>query len=587
MQGCTANLQLSSSDGDTALTVTVANADICNSQRKLLRAMACQVRDKIDEYCPLGGGLGVTSQGRDMPGPWIVGKENPGFIAGLPWPEGSIWEVHTYGGDGKAQGRLLVEVLESPEQDKNGKWNEVLVVCIEDVHLAWWFESGAGKKLDYTIRLHGCLGEFKKCKAVNARSSKDFHTDQVRNMDWDDVRHRRSAWWLSKHNKKSFEEWRRVRLAEHGAAPAGGALEDDRNFGASEYEASGDEGVEEQKQMEHKAELLKEQLEDLKAKAAAINKGKAVKKRPKAPQEEVEEPPTKKKKATPSKDAEKKKVDVPGKPVVWFGRNKGEEKAAKKPKVTSSSSDEKKKKKKRKKQKKEDRGPYGVGRRVKYGKESSDQSGSSSDESLFQGGVPEKRAQQLILLEYSERKPGRLTARLLQKMARLLSHSGTPFNPNQTGLVRTPSVATPYLQTVLLPTYKDKIQLRLIRELRTLCLTLDLLAAGSIEQAGDVVSQRIKALELVVSDGTWARGQFLELVPAEGAGLAEPEEQRMASREQALETKLRSALGTSWRKEEPEMKGKGKGQKGRKGDKGTWDRAKKNDKKESEKPPSS
>lgn len=79
------------------------------------------------------------------------------------------------------------------------------------------------------------------------------------------------------------------------------------------------------------------------------------------------------------------------------------------------------------------------------------------------------------------------------------------------------------------------------------------------------------------------QGTVLELVPAEGAGLAEPEEQRMASREQALESKIKSALTSSWRREEPEMKGKGRGRKGKKGEKGSWNR--KGDNKEAEKPP--
>eukprot|EP00438_Fugacium_kawagutii_P008907 Skav215715 [mRNA] locus=scaffold2573:513851:514726:- [translate_table: standard] len=291
-----------------------------------------------------------------MPGPWIVGSENPDFISGLAWAPDSLWEVYTYGGDRKGQGRLLLEVTEAEAADKKGRWIEALVICIEDPRLAWWFESGGGKKLDYQIRLHCCPSDFKTCKAVNSRSVKEFHTDQVRNVDWDDVKQRRSAWWLSRHSKKSFEEWRAARLKEFGAKAAKGALEDDLDFNPSEYEASGNEAEEEQKQMAHKAEMLKEQLEDLKAKAAAIEKGKAGKKK-KSPQGEAPEMEAKKKKAKVVKEPEKEAGPEPGKQVRWFGRNKTDEKVTKKKKASTSSSDEKAKKKKKKKRK-EDRGPY-------------------------------------------------------------------------------------------------------------------------------------------------------------------------------------------------------------------------------------
>ena len=61
--------------------------------------------------------------------------------------------------------------------------------------------------------------------------------------------------------------------------------------------------------------------------------------------------------------------------------------------------------------------------------------------------------------------------------------------------------------------------LRLLREMRTLATALDEIAAGRYQFAADVLAQRIKALELFQSDGTWNRAQYLELLDVEGPSL--------------------------------------------------------------------
>ena len=52
----------------------------------------------------------------------------------------------------------------------------------------------------------------------------------------------------------------------------------------------------------------------------------------------------------------------------------------------------------------------------------------------------------------------------------------------------TPATATSYFLTVLIPQYREKMNLRTSRELRTLCKALDLLASGNPESAGDILS---------------------------------------------------------------------------------------------------
>ena len=137
----------------------------------------------------------------------------------------------------------------------------------------------------------------------------------------------------------------------------------------------------------------------------------------------------------------------------------------------------------------------------------------------------------------------------------------------------TPATATGYLLTVLIPTHKDKLGVRLLRELRTISMALDYVATGRQEAAADLLAQRMKALELQLVDGGWQRAQYLELIQPEGARLAQQEEQRMAAREQATEAKLRLQVQPKapWNPE-PKGKGDGKGKgRGKKGGKrGEW-----------------
>lgn len=539
-----------------------------------------------------------------MPGPWVAGSDNPGFLSTMNWSIGEIFELFTYDTSGERQGKLLIEVSDVEAKSRAGRWVEAQVICIEDDSLAWWFRHGPGKKLEYGISLHVCHGPTERCKEVNARKMNEFHTDVIRHLELEDIKKRRVTWWQNKENKKRFEDWRKEKV-ESGGGPSQKKKVDD--WDDLDFEATDEEieragpAIEDAKLDKEKKAELESRLTDLKKKVAEKDATKR-KRKATSPTGGIRK---KKDKKDPKEKKDKREVRISDDELrssssrgdrrrvskaVWFGkkrspspgrkkrspreREKGKGPAAKAGKDDSSheASDGKKKdeekKKKKKRKKLADRGPYGSGRIVRYGEGESESSSDSSSESVFQGGVPEKRAQQLVLLEYSDRKPGRLAARLLQKMEVLLSRSGTPQIFAGDLKDRTPAVATSYLLTMILPLYKERMNVRMMRELRTLAGALDQIAIGCPEKAADLLSQRLKALELMLSDQGWARAQYLELIPMEGAGLAEPEEQRMASKEQALEAKIRQYLPSGWKKEEkPHGEGKGKGKKG-KGKKG-------------------
>lgn len=129
---------------------------------------------------------------------------------------------------------------------------------------------------------------------------------------------------------------------------------------------------------------------------------------------------------------------------------------------------------------------------------------------------------------------------------------------NQDGRNRTPATATSYFLTVVTPTYRDRMNVRAAREMRTVAKALDLVAIGRHSEAASVLAQRYKALELQMADQMWARAQHLELLPPEGASLVEKDENLMATKEQNLDVKIKGSVFKTWNP-------KGKGEKGKDG----------------------
>ena len=270
---------------------------------------------------------------------------------------------------------------------------------------------------------------------------------------------------------------------------------------------------------------------------------------------------------------------------------KDKKKKDRKEKDSSKSSGKRRKKKKKRKEKGADRGPFSAGPVQRYDGKQKD---SLSDEDVegegqvFQAGVSQK-SRQLQLIEYAEKFPGRLTARLLGKMKQVLAREETPLN-QQHGQNLTPPVASAYFLTVIQNQYKDRLNLRTSRELRSLTKSLDLIVQNAPERAADVLSQRIKSIEVSLADQGWGRAQHVELIPAEGAVLLDKDELAMATKEQNDEFKMRNHQGLlGWRppqqKGDPQEKGKSKGKgKNKKGKNsgGNWNTAT-----EPEKPPPS
>ncbi|CAK0791571.1 unnamed protein product, partial [Prorocentrum cordatum] len=136
-------------------------------------------------------------------------------------------------------------------------------------------------------------------------------------------------------------------------------------------------------------------------------------------------------------------------------------------------------------------------------------------------------------LAHARDHPGYLAARALQKMEAQVTKDGGATSDDDPA--RTPAVAQAYYLRVLKTTYPN-IPLRTARELKTLCVLADRLAARRPAQAADIALQRIMACEKSLSEGgPWDRAQFCELVEPDGATLMDQDLECIATKEADLQ----------------------------------------------------
>ena len=88
---------------------------------------------------------------------------------------------------------------------------------------------------------------------------------------------------------------------------------------------------------------------------------------------------------------------------------------------------------------------------------------------------------------------------------------------------------------------------RNVHELRLLAECLDSLVSGRLTHLGDVLMQRLKAIEQATKDGHWAVAQYLEVSHGSDVGLASPSEMRAAVRAQLQDHRLRESTSKSHR----------------------------------------
>ena len=525
-----------------------------------------------------------------MPGLWIHLGENPDFYKEFSLEKGTYIETVLYDDQHDEQGKALWRIYSAEEKKKSGLWTTAKLVAASDTHLKWWLTTGPGAAAQRKFHLHFCTEAERTCGKTKRKPSSEFHTDYFRSVTADEIINLKIPWMKSAEAKEDMA----AEVAKLTGTPAGAGqrkkgkdankgkepgldwdVTDDDLPAAAETEGKEDPGVKE------KLDTLKEDLKgDSKKKAKEKDdvKKKAKKKSSKE-RKKSRSRGRRRKRALASESSQDKyargkwfgkAAEVSSSSSTYSSEEQEEEPAAtgkeKKKKDEPKSSKEKSKKKKKKKKSAADRGPFGAGPSQRYDGKASDVEEEESEEkeetSVFRAGVSQK-SKQLQLQEYSMKYPGRLTARLLKKMQEVLAREETPMK-HIDGQNMTPAVATSYLLTVTMVQYKDRLNMRTLRELKSLSKALDYVVQAAPERAADVISQRIKAIEVSLSDQNWNRAQHLELIGQEGAVLLEKDELAMATKEMADDQKLKAAQGSlGWRpsqwKGDPQDKGKGKG----------------------------
>lgn len=232
--------------------------------------------------------------------------------------------------------------------------------------------------------------------------------------------------------------------------------------------------------------------------------------------------------AKPVKDKEKKRKrdGDPGdgsEPSSDGGRGKDDSERNKRPRrgdwLSPSVKEEKKKKRRRR-------------RRRRSSRSSSSPDASTKSEDGFYGKGSSRYES---LAEKARRHPGKLLRSGLEQMAKYVAARSGDGHETGVSSWREQRVGA-YLNQVLFTQHsQEKIGIRNVRELVTLAEAIDLLMENNLPAVGDVLMQRMKALESSLTEG-WQMATHQELIPPARASLTTDMERSYAAK-QALQLK--------------------------------------------------
>lgn len=536
---------------------------------------------------------------------------------------GETVELQVYDDAGNQQGTILLGVRKILARPKSGVILEAMFLAAADLYYHWWMnDSGDAPSKDEGI-YHLCGTSTKDCPPISKYPTM-VHGDRYRNLGTQVLSSKQVPWLQDKAIYDgymfSLGKFDAYLKSVHGlpkGAPkplADAEWEDDRHpSGEGEGEpGSSEESESEDEDMKGRIKKLRAELKKAEDDAAERRKGKKksrpdrglaagsgkdkkkreprtrevdrVRHRGRSPRDQSPEGEQRKKrkKGRRHKSRSKERGRRASSPAKQGRTDHPEESGDYEDASPQELFHSKRGVDVKIKESEQDRGPFGGGPPVKF-KEKDDTGSSSSESSFRKGPSSTAKSSQQRWLAYSNRHPGRLASRMLLKMEQATARGVE--GPNHTEGNRTPAVAMNHVLTILLPSLGQKAGLRSTRELKTLGSILDLLARGAPSKAADVVAQRIKAVERASHESHWGSAQFLELLPPENSMLLDKDEEMFVAKEYLLEQKLRDYdRRGGQRREVAEGKGKSKGAKGKtkdrdKGDRGTWDKTEKPNKK--------
>ena len=179
-------------------------------------------------------------------------------------------------------------------------------------------------------------------------------------------------------------------------------------------------------------------------------------------------------------------------------------------------------------------------KKKKLGERSSSSDGEdlSSDESM--AVFREAPARGGDLVQIAREKPGHLLRQGLLEMGKFLAEREDAFEEKERWRGRK---VMSYISQVMLNKHPlSKIGLRSYREVLSIGGALDHLLQGQLAECGDLLMQRLKALETSFQEGGWSSAKHQELRPAVDASITGQHEKEAVAKMELRAIKLRQAL---------------------------------------------
>lgn len=176
-------------------------------------------------------------------------------------------------------------------------------------------------------------------------------------------------------------------------------------------------------------------------------------------------------------------------------------------------------------------------RRRKKSKSSEDSRSKSSRSSQGSFRMPSTRGED-ELWRQSRKHPGRLLQSGMQELQRFLANRTEAAGEDEGHWTEYKMMG--YINQVILSQHpQSSMGIRNYRELITLGNAIDLLLGGRLPELGDLLMQRLRALEAALNEQGWQTARHLELIPVQGASLTSEVDRRRAVKQEMTSLKLR------------------------------------------------
>ena len=178
-------------------------------------------------------------------------------------------------------------------------------------------------------------------------------------------------------------------------------------------------------------------------------------------------------------------------------------------------------------------------RRASSSERRSGSGGSRSSESSRGFRQPFTRGED-ELWRLSKRNPGQLLKSGMKELSRYLASRAESGGGDESW--SSYKMMAYINQVVLVQHPPPAIGVRSHRELITLGTAIDMLIMGELAELGDLLMQRLKALETSLVESNWMSARHQELIPPQAASLTSESERRRAAKQEAASLKLKELM---------------------------------------------